>query len=327
MPVPARVPLILAPTPLHPLPALGARIGLDLWIKRDDLTGFAGGGNKGRKLEYLMADVLASGAEIVLTCGSLQSNFVRQLGAACARSGLRCVAVLMDLPYAPETGRPSGPALPPTGGNVALDRILGVETIRVPDGTWDALFEATDHVAASLEGNGHRVYRIPVGGSSPIGAYGFVAAAHEVGEQAEPFDAIVVATSSGSTHTGLAWAFHGTSTRVFGIACDAEPALVEEEMTTLAAGLDELTGDAKNLRPSDFDFRLDWVGAGYGVATDAGQRATEVLARAEGVFLDPIYSAKAFAGLLAMANSGELTGRVLFWHTGGFPTATVDLIG
>lgn len=325
MPAPARVPLILAPTPLHPLPALGARIGLDLWIKRDDLTGFAGGGNKGRKLEYLMADVLASGAEIVLTCGSLQSNFVRQLGAACAMHGLRCVAVLMDLPYAPETGRPAGPALPPTGGNVVLDALLGVETIRVPDGTWDALFEATDYVAESLERGGHRVYRIPVGGSSPLGAYGFVAAARELAEQGAPFDAIVVPTSSGSTHSGLAWALHGTPTRVIGVACDAEPALVEEEMMAIARGLDELTGDPKGLAPEDVEFRLEWVGAGYGVATEAGGRATEVLARLEGVFLDPIYSAKAFAGLLAMAGSGELKGRVLFWHTGGFPTATTGL--
>ncbi|MCW5943431.1 MAG: D-cysteine desulfhydrase family protein [Fimbriimonadaceae bacterium] len=325
MPVPSRVPLILAPTPLHPLPALGARIGLDLWIKRDDLTGFAGGGNKGRKLEYLMADVLASGTEIVLTCGSLQSNFVRQLGAACAMHGVRCVAVLMNLPYAPETGRPSGPTLPPTGGNVVLSAILGVETIRVPDGTWDALFEATDYTAGALERAGRRVYRIPVGGSSPVGAYGFVAAAQELAEQGAAFDAIVVPTSSGSTHTGLAWALKGSSTRLIGIACDAEPSLVEEEMMTIGRGLDELTGEPKGLTPADIEFRLEWVGAGYGVATEAGQRALETLARTEGVFLDPIYSAKAFAGLLAMAASGELTGRVLFWHTGGFPTLAAGL--
>lgn len=293
-------------------------LGVDLWIKRDDLTGFALGGNKGRKLEYLMAQAEDDGATVVVTCGAAQSNFIRQLGAACAMLGIRCVAAVMGLPYEPGYELP--PSFPrPTldaRGNLLLDMILGVEVRTFPDGSWETLYAHAASIAADLRGAGERVYEIPVGGSSPLGAYAFLQAAAEL--NAGPFDAIVVPSSSGSTHVGLAHAFAGTATRIVGFACDPEPAL-RDDFAALAAALAEATGQRRGLSQEDIDLRYDAVGAGYGVPSHASREAIEWLARTEGVFLDPIYTGKAFAGLLGAIRGGEIGGRVLFWHTGGMP--------
>lgn len=294
-------------------------LGIDLWVKRDDLTGFALGGNKGRKLEYLIAAALDEGAQAVVSCGSTQSNFVRQLGGACARFGLRCGAAVMDKPFDGPAGKPPDIHLPNGGGNLLVDEILGVDVHRFPDGTWEELYAHAEAVAVGYERQGLRVYRIPIGGSSPLGAYGFLVAADELRAQAEPFDQIVVASSSGSTHSGLTYAYHGERTRVIGISADPEPGLVEE-FSELCAGLDEMLGAAKNVRPEDFDLRLDFVGLGYAVPSVAGNEAIIQMARQEGIFLDPVYSGKAFAGLIALAQRGELPGRTLFWHTGGSPS-------
>jgi 1-aminocyclopropane-1-carboxylate deaminase/D-cysteine desulfhydrase-like pyridoxal-dependent ACC family enzyme len=296
---------------------MGKELGLDLWIKRDDLTGFAGGGNKGRKIEYLLADVLRQEADTVITCGSSQSNFVRQLAAACSMHGLRLRAVTMDVPYDGPVGLPTGTRLVSNGGNLMLDDLLGAQVDILPDGTWDELFEAVEAAADEERSAGRKVATIPIGGSSPVGAFGFVQAAAELDQS---FDTIVVATSSGSTHTGLAYAFHGTSTRVIGVSCDPEPGLVAETLVPLAEGLDQITGQNKGLRECDFEYWLDWVGPGYAVFSDDGMAAIHRMARAEGIFLDPVYSAKSFAGLVGLAERGELHGRVLFWHTGGFPS-------
>lgn len=313
---PPKIPLICSPTPLHRLDRLSARWGIDLWIKRDDLTGFALGGNKGRKLEYLMADAVAQGAQAVVSCGSTQSNFIRQLGAACSMLGLRCAACVMDLPYEQAFGQPQRIRLGETGANALVDRILGVEVHKIEDGPWEALFEATERLAKTLEGQGLKVYRVPIGGSCPLGAYGFYKAAGEIDR---PFDLVVAASSSGSTHAGLAYGFAGTRTRVVGVSCDPEPDLFDT-LVELCAGLDALTGHKKALGRADFELRFDWVGEGYGVTTPEALAAIGLLAREEGVFLDPIYSGKAFAGLAALAEAGEVSGRVLFWHTGGWPT-------
>lgn len=314
MPEPRRIPLACLPTPLHRLDRASADLGIDLWIKRDDLTGFALGGNKGRKLEYLMGEALDQCAEVVVSCGSLQSNFIRQLGAACSALGLRCAAVGMHLPYDPPAGKPEG-GIGDKGGNVLLDEILGVDLRRMPDGDWMDLFAAAHALAEEYRRAGKRVYEVPVGGSSALGAYAFARAAEEVGGD---FDFVVTASSSGSTQVGLHSGFIGTRTRVIGIACDPEPEL-PNDLAALAGDLDRLTGRSLGLTPSDFDFRLDWVGPGYGVPSPEGNAAISYLARTEGVFLDPVYSGKAFSGLMALARSGALTGKVLFWHTGGTP--------
>lgn len=311
-----KVDLILSPTPVHRLNHLSDELGIDLWIKRDDLTGFAMGGNKGRKLEYLIADALDNRAEVIVTCGSAQSNFVRQLAAACAMYDIKLVVVAMALPF--ESERPEFDAMRTDNGNVLLDEWLGAEIQLQPDGTWEELFERTEFVARSFEDNGRRVHRIPLGGSHPLGAYGFVEAANEIAEQAAPFDTIVFASSSGSTHVGLQYALRGSSTRVLGVACDPEPE-IREDFAKLASGLDDLLGTSVRLSAEDFELDDRFVGPGYGVPSEAGNNALRLMAQREGIFLDPIYSAKAFAGLLAMVAEGSLSGRVLFWHTGGLP--------
>lgn len=316
--VPAKVSLIQTPTPLHRLNHLSAQLGLDLWIKRDDLTGLAMGGNKGRKLEYLLAEAIAQRADVVVTCGSTQSNFIRQLGASCAQFGIRCAAMTMVLARSDYNPMPTVPSMLSSGGNVWLDEILGVELHVIPNGTWDEMYAAMEELALGFEAEGLRVFRCPIGGSSALGAYSFVKAAEEIAEQAAAFDSIVFATSSGSTQTGLQVGFHGKPTKIIGIACDPEPDLVDD-FAALSEQLADLTGTTPRLSAEDFNLNLDYVGPGYGVPSEAGNAAIQRLARTEGIFLDPIYSGKAFSGLLDLAERGELTGRVLFWHTGGLP--------
>lgn len=316
-----RVELILKPTPLHRLGRLSERLGVDLWIKRDDLTGFALGGNKGRKLEYLIADVLASGADTVVACGAAQSNFIRQLGAACVMFGLECVAATMHLPYYSGAGSPKGTALAQDGGNLAIDALLGIEVRLFPDGDWRALYAHQDEVARELEAAGKRVYKVAIGGSSVASAYAFHEAGLETTGQAGPFDFLVTPSSSGSTHAGLAHVFAGTGTRVIGISADPDPDdELRADIVELCGGLDELTGLGKSLSLDQIDLRMDWTGEAYSIPSPEGNEAIRTLARAEGILLDPVYSGKAFAGLLELCRRGEIRGRVLFWHTGGIPT-------
>lgn len=320
--MPQVVSLCQLPTPCHLLPRVSEDLGIELWIKRDDLTGFAMGGNKGRKLEYLMAEALATGADTVVTCGAAQSNFVRQLGAACSVLGMRCEAAVMNLPYAACHGRPTEAGREvDRAGNVVLDELLGVELAVFPDDDWEVLYEHAEKLALEAEAAGQRVYRIPIGGSSPLGAYSFVKAGEEL---AGGFDAVVCPSSSGSTHAGLTWVFHGTSTAVHGIACDPEPEIMED-LLRLTDGLDELTGVRKGITEADFNFHLDYAGEAYGIPSPEGRAAIEYLARREGIFLDPVYSAKAFAGCLDLVKRGVVRGRVVFWHTGGIPALFAEL--
>jgi len=314
---PSRIALIPWPTPLHRLDQASADLGVDLWIKRDDLTGFALGGNKGRKLEYLMADAVASGASRVVTCGSLQSNFVRQLGAAASVLGMSCSAVVMELPYDTPAGKPEAVPQIHESGNVLIDDFLGVELKVLPDGDWELLFAAAEALAQEKEKAGEKVYRIPVGGSSPLGAYAYYRAADELRGHPK-FDYVIVACSSGSTLTGLGYAFHGSPTRVIGISCDPEPALIDV-LGELGEGLREWV-DVGDVATEYWDLRMEYVGPGYGVPSLEGNAAIHYLAKAEGVFLDPIYTAKAFAGLKDLVIRRQIKGRILFWHTGGIPS-------
>jgi D-cysteine desulfhydrase family pyridoxal phosphate-dependent enzyme len=299
---------------LHRLDRLSDELGIDLWIKRDDLTGFAFGGNKGRKLEYLIGAALSQGATAVVSCGALQSNFIRQLGAACSRHGLKCGAAVMRLPF---EGEPAIGGLSAQGGNVLLDELLGIDLRVHEDAEWERLYELMEELAREYESGGEKVYRVPVGGSSPIGAYAFFEAGVELARQASPFDWVVFASSSGSTHTGLLYALAGTGVNVLGIACDPEPEIAED-FAVIGRGLAAMLG-VQPLEASDYRLRFEWVGEGYGIPSPEGMASIQLMARRESIFLDPIYSGKAFAGLVAMAKSGELKGRILFWHTGGTP--------
>lgn len=316
-----RVPLICLPTPLHRLDRLSKEIGAEVWVKRDDLTGFALGGNKGRKLEYLIAEALRQRAEAVVSCGALQSNFVRQLGAACAVVGLECHAAVMECPF--EDAPPIGRVVGGNGGNARLDRLFGVHLHLSPNSDWETLYANAEAIAAGLERSGKRVFRFPVGGSTPLGAFSFLRAAEEALEQQpEGFDWVVTASSSGSTHVGLQAGF-GSRARVVGIAADPEPEIVND-FAALSMRLSELTDADFTCQPIDYDLRLDWVGPGYSVHDDRADAVIERLARTEGLLLDPVYSGKAMAGLIDLVAKGELTGRILFWHTGGVPTLFAD---
>lgn len=313
-----RIDLICSPTPLHRLPRISADLGIDLWIKRDDLTGFAGGGNKGRKLEYLMADILASGSTSVVTLGASQSNFVRQAAAACAIHGIEFHAVVMDWPYPdePRKTKPEGwvDSNRPTG-NLILDQWLGAHIHRLPDATFEDLDRAAKDLAHERD-----AYFIPGGGSCGIGALGFIAAAHELLGQDPNVDTIISASGSGGTQTGLTYALAqmNSKTHYIGICTDDEPEMVND-FADIAAEIDDIFGDPLRLTGAHFDLRLDYCGNGYGVPTEAGSEAIRYAARTEGIFLDPVYTGKAFAGLIDLAKRGELSGRVVFWHTGGMP--------
>jgi len=312
-----KVPLCVLPTPIHRLHRISEHLGSDIWIKRDDLTGFALGGNKGRKLEYLMAEAVALGSTAVVSCGASQSNFVRQLGAAAQMCGMRCVVATMDAPYESIDRKVEGVFA--QGGNIDLDSLCGVERRRFEDGTWEALESAADGIQQELERAGEKVFRIPLGGSSASAVHAFVEAGREVQGQIDfEFDWIVTASSSGSTHIGLAHAFHGSKTQVLGISADPEPEIVDD-LIALSKSYAVEAG-VLGLKRDEIKFSLDYVGDGYGVPSLAGEAAMRILMKAEGIALDPIYSAKAFSALLSLVSSNDLEGRILFWHTGGMPS-------
>lgn len=265
-----------------------------------------------------MPQILASGAETVVTCGAMQSNFIRQLAASCAVFNLKLVAACMNLPYISEDKwlpfHHSG-----NDGNLYLDRYFGLERRRFPDGTWDQLDDYRDEIAKELEAAGRKVFVVKLGGGSPQGVHAFFLAGEELLRQTPAdIDQIVVASSSGSTQVGLAHRFMGTSTRVIGMACDPEPD-IPEDLAELSREYADAFG-GQPLEVDDFDFRLDWVGPGYGVPSEAGDDAVKYLASREGILLDQVYSGKAFAGMLDLARAGGLPGRTVFWHTGGVPS-------
>lgn len=323
-----RFPLAFLPTPLHPLPGLsealsaGAQLpasSFQLWIKRDDQTGLAGGGNKTRKLELLVADALAQGADTLITTGATQSNHCRQTAAAAAKAGLGCQLVLGGQP--PEIAN----------GNLLLDKLLGAEihwTTR--ENRLPRLHALEDELRAA----GRHPYFITYGGSDPVGATGYVLALEELYGQSRArgiqLDAIVVASSSGGTQAGLivgAWQL-GWDVPILGISIDEAAANLQAHVTDLA------TRTAAHLgRPHTFvaaDVRVDdsYLGGGYGIMGDLEREAIRLMAHTEGILLDPVYTGRAFGGLVDILHSSparlESPGRsgaanILFWHTGGSP--------
>ncbi|WP_250482311.1 D-cysteine desulfhydrase family protein [Caballeronia sp. GACF5] len=305
-----RIGLAQTPTPLERLERLSDRLGIEILIKRDDLTGLAGGGNKVRKLEFLMADALAQGADTVVTAGALQSNHARQTAAAAAKLGLRCVLVLAEAVQ----GRSQAYA---SGGNLALDRLLGAEIRRVRFG--EDVATVVSETLANLETDGRRPYSIPVGGSNLIGAMGYALAAHEIEEQAKAMNVVpnLLVTGSGSagTQAGLVL---GTALPILGISVSAKEA-------DLVANVKRIVDEGAKLPHFEgADSRRIWVddrfiGDGYGQPTEAMLSALRLVARLEAIFLDPVYSGKAMAGLIRMASEKRIMGPVIFLHTGGMP--------
>jgi D-cysteine desulfhydrase len=304
------------PTPLEPLARLSAALGgPEIWIKRDDLTGLAGGGNKTRKLEFLVADALAMGCDTLVTVGAVQSNHCRLTAAAAAHEGLKCRLVLEE--------RVAGSYDPAASGNNFLFDLLGVEKVSVvaAGADLDAAMQAT---ADDLAREGRRAYLIPGGGSNPLGALGYVACARELMAQAFDaglaFDRVICASGSAGTHAGMLVGLAGSGIGLTGINVRRPRAEQEANVHDLAVRTAGLLGAAAPLREAVTALD-EWVGPGYSLPSLEMVEAVRLLAALEDVLLDPVYTGKAMAGLIGLARRGDLRrgDKVLFLHTGGSP--------
>ena len=294
------------------LPRLSALIGGGprLLIKRDDVIPFAFGGNKVRKLALVAAKAQADGADTLITAGAIQSNHARVTAATAATLGMRAVLVVNGLPQA----RPTGNAL--------LDKLLGAEVFYVR--SRDERSPAIHELAVRLRKEGRRPFEIPIGASTPLGALAFVLAMAELVEQMPAPDVIVHATSSGGTQAGLVAGCRllGLPTRVLGISADESMAATQAQVRAIMSGVaDLLDVDRVMLARGTVEVDDQFVGAGYAIPTEASREAIELAARTEGIFLDPVYTSKAMAGLIAYVRQQRFPDRqtVLFWHTGGQP--------
>lgn len=310
-----RVRLAHLPTPLEPLPRLSEALGVELWIKRDDCTGLAGGGNKTRKLEFLLGEALAQEADTLVTQGAVQSNHVRQTAAAAAAHGLACEIILEE-----RTGSKADDYV--WNGNVLLDRLLGAEHRTVPGGT-DMVAEL-ERTAEQVRRRGGRPYVIPGGGSNAVGALGYVDCAREIVVQADDLDLkidrIVTATGSAGTQAGLVagLAVTGADIAVLGIGVRAPKPKQEENVLKLARETAALLGRPEAVTAGMVVADCDYVGAGYGLVDQGVIEALKLAARTDGIVLDPVYSGKAMKGLIALAGQGAFEGEtVVFLHTGG----------
>ena len=305
------VPLFSSPSPLEELSALRRSLGGGprLLIKRDDALTFAFGGNKVRKMQLVAADAIAKGADTLITSGGVQSNHARVTAAAAAKLGLRCILVA------------NGPEPQTPTANALLDRLLGAEVRHVA--TREDRARAMERAADDVRRSGGTPYVIPVGASTPLGAAAFVQAIAEMRDQLEsPPDVIVHSTSSGGTQAGMAAGclLAQLETRVIGISADERAAVLEGDIRAILAGMSALFDiPAEGFSRAEVVVDDRFVGGGYGVPTPASQEAIQLLARTEAIFLDPTYTAKAMAGLIARVRAGDLTAEqtVLFWHTGG----------
>jgi 1-aminocyclopropane-1-carboxylate deaminase/D-cysteine desulfhydrase-like pyridoxal-dependent ACC family enzyme len=308
------VKLAPAPTPIEELTRLraalagGSRGGPRLLVKRDDAIAFAFGGNKVRKMRLIAAQALQDGADTLITTGGVQSNHARVTAAAAAKLGLKCILVA------------NGAAPERLTGNALVNRLLGADVRYVASRAERA--PEMDRVAGEVRRAGGRPCVIPLGASTPLGAAAFVDAIAELAEQIDPPDAIVHATSSGGTQAGLVagCALAGWKTRVIGISADDSSSSLAREVRGILAGVGTLLGFAPD-RFVDSPVVVDdrFVGAGYGVSTAESAEAMDLAAKTEALFLDPTYTAKAMAGLIARVRQGDFDqdDTVLFWHTGG----------
>lgn len=312
-----RVHLAHLPTPLEPMERLTKHLGGPrLWIKRDDCTGLSTGGNKTRKLEFLMGDALAKGADTVITQGATQSNHARQTAAAAAKLGLACHILLED-----RTGNNSPDYT--HNGNVLLDRLHGATISKRPGGAdMNAEMEA---LAAKLRDEGKKPYVIPGGGSNPVGALGYANCAlellHQANEMSLKIDHIVQATGSAGTQAGFVAGLVALNSNipVLGISVRAPKAKQEQAVFDLAVRSAEYFGAPGVVKREHIVANSDYVGPGYGLPTDGMREAVKLAARLEGILLDPVYTGKGFDGLIDHVKKGFFAkdSNVVFLHTGG----------
>lgn len=305
------------PTPLERMDRLSKELGgPEIWIKRDDCTGLSTGGNKTRKLEFLMAEAEMEGADVVITQGATQSNHARQTAAFAAKLGLQCHLLLED-----RTG--SNNANYKNNGNVLLDHLHGATTETRPGGA-DMAAEM-EAVADKMRATGKKIYTIPGGGSNPTGALGYVNCAYEllgqVNNSGTKIDHIVHATGSAGTQAGLITGLKATNANIplLGIGVRAPKAKQEENVYNLAVKTAEKLGCAGVVSREDVVANTDYVGEGYGIPTAGGMEAIQMFAELESILLDPVYSAKGAAGLIDLIRKGYFKKgeRVVFIHTGG----------
>jgi D-cysteine desulfhydrase family pyridoxal phosphate-dependent enzyme len=306
------------PTPIEELPRLTEYLnGPRILVKRDDQTGLAFGGNKTRKLEFLLAEAQQQGAKTLITGGALQSNHCRQTAAAAAQFGFDCILVLNgEMPEHPSA-------------NLLLDQLFGAQIVTVKDrADRDQTLQDTFDKAAT---DGKKPYLITYGGSSPTGALGYAFAMQELMEQVTDFgslDWIVFGTSSGGTHAGLVLGqcIFGYMGRVLGISIDEPEEWLKTRVSELASDASEKMGQRIEFTREDVLANEEYCQAGYGVLTDAEREAVQLFAKYEGLLLDPVYTGRAAAGMIDLIRKGffKKEETVLFWHTGGTPALFAD---
>ncbi len=305
--------LSLVPTPCHRISYLSDRYGVEIYCKRDDLTGFGFGGNKSRKLEFLIGEALEHGCDAIVTSGGLQSNFCRLTAAAGAVTDMSVHLVLGG-------ARPAQPT-----GNLILDEMLGAEIHFVNSTDWNDWEAECAKVVTELEIKGRKVFRIPIGGSVPVGVAGYVSAFIEIMKDQErlglSFDHIIHASGSGGTQAGLvvgarALGFRG---RVLGISVDKPREHLAAHVAGLATETAAYLGQPLTFAPADIEVDDAYLGGGYAVIGEPEREAIRLFARTEGLLLDPVYTGRAAAGLIDLIRKGRFTRdeTVLFWHTGG----------
>ena len=306
----ARIHFAHLPTRVEEMPRLSEVLGGPrLFVKRDDQTGLAFGGNKTRKLEFLVAEAREQGARMLVSAGAMQSNHCRQTAAAAARFGFDCILVL------------TGEKPPNPTANLLLDELFGAQIVAVADRSdRDRVLKDTFEKAAA---EGRKPYMVPYGGSSTTGALAYAFAVEEFLHQGVDADWMVFGTSSGGTHAGLVLGqrVHGYNGKVLGISIDESEDWLKTRVSALASDASERLGPRITFRPDDVLANDHYCRAGYGVLTDAEREAVSMFAKCEGLLLDPVYTGRAAAGLIDLIRQGffKKDETVLFWHTGGQP--------
>ncbi|WP_405947183.1 1-aminocyclopropane-1-carboxylate deaminase [Streptomyces prunicolor] len=322
-----RYPLLFGPSPVHPLERLTAHLGgAALWAKREDCnSGVAYGGNKTRKLEYLVADALAKGCDTLVSIGGVQSNHTRQVAACAARAGLKCVLIQESWVEWPDS-------VYDKVGNILISRLAGADVRLVKAGFGIGFKESWEQALREVEEGGGKPYAIPAGASDhPLGGLGFANWAHEVAQQEEElgvfFDTVVVCSVTGSTQAGMVAGFKaieeagGRERRVLGIDASAKPAETREQVARIAQGTAQLIGIKRELTLDDVELDDRYHAGIYGIPDETTLEAMRLAARTEGMVTDPVYEGKSMAGMIDLVARGEIAAdsTVLYAHLGGQP--------
>jgi 1-aminocyclopropane-1-carboxylate deaminase len=322
-----RYPLLFGPSPVHPLERLTAHLGgAALWAKREDCnSGVAYGGNKTRKLEYLVADALAKGCDTLVSIGGVQSNHTRQVAACAARAGLKCVLIQESWVEWPDS-------VYDKVGNILISRLAGADVRLVKAGFGIGFKESWEQALREVEESGGKPYAIPAGASDhPLGGLGFANWAHEVAQQEQElgvfFDTVVVCSVTGSTQAGMVAGFKaieeagGRERRVLGIDASAKPAETREQVARIAQGTGQLIGVEQELTVDDVELDDRYHAGIYGIPDETTLEAMRLAARTEGMVTDPVYEGKSMAGMVDLVARGEIAAdsTVLYAHLGGQP--------